>query len=231
MTFMTARAILTIVVAVATASLAHAGTVSPPAQIGGTYSVPVVSLKEAKFSATVRQQYDFSCGSAALATLLTHHYHYPVNEAQVFTEMYEHGDQAKVQKEGFSLLDMKLYLEAHGFQADGFEAPLEQLETAHIPAIVLIRENGYHHFVVLKGIRGGRVLIGDSSSGTRALSRAAFDSLWISRILFVVRNHQDIAAFDRDADWRVAPRSPLRDGVNRDGLGNIVLPKHGPGDF
>ena len=228
---MIARAIMTIGLGVAAASLVHAGTITLPGQIGGTYTVPVVSMKEAKFSATVRQQYDFSCGSAALATLLTHHYGDPVKEEQVFAEMYERGDQAKVQKEGFSLLDMKLYLEAHGFQADGFEAPLEQLEAAHIPAIVLIRENGYHHFVVLKGIRDGRVLIGDSSSGTRAVPRADFESMWINRILFVVRNHQDIAAFDRAADWRVTPRSPLRDVLNRDGLGTILLPKHGPGDF
>ena len=222
---------MTIGLGVAAASLVHAGAITLPGQIGGTYTVPVVSMKEAKFSATVRQQYDFSCGSAALATLLTHHYGYPVKEEQVFAEMYERGDQAKIQKEGFSLLDMKFYLEVHGFQADGFEAPLEQLEAAHIPAIVLIRENGYHHFVVVKGTRDGRVLIGDSSSGTRAVPRTDFESMWISRILFVVRNHQDIAAFDREADWRVTPRSPLRDVLNRDGLGTILLPKHGPGDF
>ena len=37
---------------------------------GGEYSVRVRSLKEAKFRSTVRQQYDFSCGSAALATAM-----------------------------------------------------------------------------------------------------------------------------------------------------------------
>ncbi len=34
----------------------------------------VVSVKEARFTTTQRQQFDFSCGSAAVATLLTHHY-------------------------------------------------------------------------------------------------------------------------------------------------------------
>ena len=69
--------------------------------IGGRYAVKVTSLKEARFKATTRQQYDFSCGSAALATLLTYHYGYPVTEQSVFEEMFVRGDQAKIQREGF----------------------------------------------------------------------------------------------------------------------------------
>ncbi|MDV7389798.1 hypothetical protein RZS08_00535, partial [Arthrospira platensis SPKY1] len=48
------------------------------APLGGAVSVPTVSLKGARFIATLRQQYDFSCGSAAVATLLTHHYGWQV---------------------------------------------------------------------------------------------------------------------------------------------------------
>ena len=88
------------------------------------FSVKVTSLKEARFKATTRQQFDFSCGSAAIATLLTYHYNYPVTEQAVFNEMFARGDQVKIRKEGFSLLDMKTYLEAHQFKADGFELPL-----------------------------------------------------------------------------------------------------------
>ena len=94
---------------------------------GGRYAVKVTSLKEARFKATTRQQYDFSCGSAAVATLLTYHYHYSVTEKSVFEEMYARGDQAKIRREGFSLLDIKTYLNAHGFQANGFALPLSKL--------------------------------------------------------------------------------------------------------
>ena len=54
----------------------------------GAYSLRVTSLKEARFKTTIPQQYDFSCGSAALATLLTHHYARPVGEQEVLREMY-----------------------------------------------------------------------------------------------------------------------------------------------
>src|SRR5580692_10874424 len=119
---------------------------------GNDIHMHVTSLKEARFKGTVRQQYDFSCGSAAVATLLTYQYGYPTNEATAFQQMYVNGDQPKIRREGFSLLDMKRFLGAHGFDADGFEAPLDKLEESHLSAIVLITENGYHHFVVIKGI-------------------------------------------------------------------------------
>jgi predicted double-glycine peptidase len=210
---------------------ARAGSVDLPFQIGGAYSVPTVSLKEARYVAMIRQQYDFSCGSAALSTLLTYHYQFPVTEQTVFEEMFARGEQDKIRQEGFSLLDMKRYLAAHGFEADGFEAPLEKLASARIPAIALINDHGYNHFVVVKGIKDGRVLIGDPSGGTRALPQADFEALWLNRILFVISNKQDLAAFNQPSDWRVAVRAPVGDGVNRDGVAHLVMPKFGAGDF
>ena len=201
------------------------------AGIGGRYAVHVTSLKEARFKATTRQQYDFSCGSAAVATLLSHHYGYPVTEQSVFEEMFARGDQAKIRQEGFSLLDMKAYLNAHQFQADGFELPLTKLLESGLPAIVLISDNGYHHFVVVKGMRDGRILIGDPSSGTRAVSRANFESIWINKLLFVIHNKQAQAKFNDEADWLVTPKAPLTAGVSLDSLANVTLSKFGPGDY
>lgn len=208
-----------------------ADTVNLPYEMGGVYSLPVTSIKSARFRAMVRQQYDFSCGSAALSTLLTYHYGYKVSEEQIFAEMYAKGDQPKIRAEGFSLFDMKRYLENHGFQADGFEAPLEKLAEAGIPAIVLINENGYNHFVVIKGLRDGRVLVGDPSGGTRALTQAAFAGLWTNGILFVISNRQDQAKFNVAAEWSALPRAPLASGIAREGLSALVLPKAGPSDF
>lgn len=201
-----------------------------PIQSGGAFSVPVASIKDLRFRNTLRQQYDFSCGSAALATLLTYHYAYPVSEQDVFREMYERGDKAKIRRDGFSLLDMKNYLDAHGYRADGFQADIEQLVAAGIPAIALIKEHGYHHFVVVKGLRSGRVLIGDPSAGSRAMPVPQFKAVWVSRILFVIHNRLELATFNADADWRATPRAPLGDAVYR-GAAESMLPKRGPADF
>lgn len=213
-------------------------TFAAPAQqtylpgLGGVdVRIPISSLKQARTARTLIQKYDFSCGSAALATLLTHHYDYPVTEETVFKEMYENGDQAKIHKEGFSLLDMKRFLEAHGFKADGFQQPLDKLNQARIPAIVLINSNGYHHFVVVKGVEDDRVLIGDPAQGTRAMSRTIFNESWQNGLLFVIHSHMDKARFNVAADWRVAPRAPLGRAIGRSNLGDITMPKMGPGDF
>lgn len=210
---------------------AVAGSVDLPVQIGGAYSVPATSLREARYLSMVRQQYDFSCGSAALSTLLTYHYNTPVSEQTVFEEMYAQGEQEKIKQEGFSLLDMKRYLEKHGFEADGFEAPLDKLQSAGIPAIVLINDNGYNHFVVVKGIRDQRVLLGDPSGGSRVMSRARFESIWVNQILFVISSHADSARFNMNSEWRVTAQAPLANGINRSGLGQLVIPKFSSADF
>jgi predicted double-glycine peptidase len=198
---------------------------------GPQYRVPVHSLKELKFLATTRQQYDFSCGSAALATLLTHHYGYPINETTAFQAMWEHGDQNKIRREGFSLLDMQRYLDSIGFEADGFRQPLDKLFEAGLPAIVLVTEKGYNHFVVIKGADDGRILIGDPSAGTRAVTREHFADIWPTKLLFVIHESPTRPRFNLSADWRAAPRAPLDEAMSRMVLDISSLPKFGPGDF
>ena len=213
------------------AAPAQAATLTLSGMTGGHYALQITSLKEARFKTTRQQQFDFSCGSAALATLLTYQYDTPVTEQAVFEAMFERGDQEKIKREGFSLLDIKTYLGSHDFQADGFELPLSKLAESKLPAIVLVVDKGYHHFVVVKGLRDGRILIGDPSSGTRAISQEAFEALWQNKLLFVIHNKQTQAKFNEEADWQVSPRAPLAAVVNLNNLFNATLPKFGPGDF
>ena len=220
-----------LVISAAAWPTARAATLEFAGISGSRYVLKVTRLKEARFQATTRQQFDFSCGSAAMATLLTHHYGYPVSEQSVFEEMFTRGNQEKIRREGFSMLDMKTYLNAHNFQGDGFELPLNKLLESGLPAIVLISEKSYQHFVVIKGMRDGRILLGDPSSGTRAISRSRFENLWVNRLLFVIHNRQDQAKFNNNADWQVAPRSPLGTAVDLGSLTSTTLTKLGPGDF
>lgn len=209
----------------------RAGGIDVRAPYGGSYGLRITSLKEARFRTTVPQRYDFSCGSAATATLLSYQYGVPVNEEQVFVKMYTNGDQAKIRKEGFSMLDMRRYLQSRGFEADGFELPLDKLSEEGVPAIVLLNDRGYRHFVVVKGLRNGRVLLGDPARGTRAMPRVRFEALWDNRVLFVIHNRREIARFNHPRDWRTAPPAPLDMGIQREGLRNIAMPRRGPGDI
>ncbi|MFA6230338.1 MAG: C39 family peptidase [Rhodanobacter sp.] len=211
-----------------------AGATAPESFSGNSgvvHALHMTSLKEARYRNTIHQKYDFSCGSAAVATLLTYQYGYPVTEQQAFAQMYALGDQAKIRKEGFSMLDIKRFLQANGFDADGFDVPLDKLSQEHLPAIVLVDQRGYHHFVVIKGLRDDRVLVGDPAMGTRVMSRTQFNAVWKDHLVFVIHNRRLLAVFNSSADWRITPSAPLGLGIDRSGLGNLVMPKLGPGDI
>lgn len=212
-------------------SAVYGGEVSLAGGEYGYVSIKVTSLKEARFRTTIRQQYDYSCGSAAAATLLTYQYNHPVSEQDVFKAMWEQGDKEKIRLEGFSLLDIKHYLEDNGYQADGYEAPLDKLIQVGIPAIVLIRDHGYNHFVVIKGMNEREVLVGDPSMGSRIIPRMEFEKLWINRILFVIHGNQDRVVFNSRRDWHVREMAPLGLAMSQNSLANITLLRPGPNDF
>jgi uncharacterized protein len=207
--------------------LGHAAAAEIPAEVAGGFSVPLTSLKESmarfRFRSTVHQQYDFSCGSAAVATLLTYHYEAPTSEQEALQAMYARGEQAKILREGFSLLDIKVFLEAKGFKADGFEATLEQVVEFGSPGIVLVQDNGYRHFVVLKGVRNNKVLLGDPAIGARVMERAEFERLWMNHIFFVIHSHRKAARFNVAGQWQVAPRPALGDALSHESLMGITL--------
>lgn len=185
---------------------------------GQGLAIKATSLKELRFLTTVRQQYDYSCGSAALATLLTYQYRDPVSEEAAFKAMWDRGDKEKIRQEGFSLLDIKEYLEASGYAANGYVAPLDKLVEVGIPAIVLINEKGYSHFVVVKGVQDDSVLLGDPSVGSRIMPRAEFGKMWLNGILFVITAKKDRAVFNARSEWQIRPKSPLQLALHHDSM-------------
>jgi uncharacterized protein len=174
----------------------------------GEYSLSVISWRDIPFRTVVRQQYDYSCGSAALATLLRFHYGLDVGESQIFRSMYEHGDQAKIRKVGFSLLDMKQYLARQGMAADGYRGGPSLLEATTTPAIAVVSIGPYKHFVVIKGVRPGQVLVGDPALGLKIYSEKDFLKMWGGILFWIHDGARRTAVFNNPKDWQpwaVAP--------------------------
>lgn len=147
---------------------------------------PVRSLLEIRQENVVVQQWDISCGAAALATLLAYHHGEPVTEKAVAQAMLGKTDPLRVKvRGGFSLLDMKRYASARGLQAEGYSdmtlADLAKLGPAIVP-VVLER---YPHFVVFRALSGDRVLIADPAYGNRSVEVEVFEKAW-QKIAFVV---------------------------------------------
>lgn len=174
---------------------------------GSLYTVPVRTMRDMPFRTVIRQQFDYSCGSAALATLLTFHYDQPTDESTVFRAMYAAGDQAQIRKVGFSLLDMKKYLAARGLQADGFKIRMDELSGLSTPAVTVIAAGEYKHFAIIKGIDAREVLLGDPALGLRHMPRDTFAKIW-SGIILIIRDSPDRAAFNARQDWDQVARPP-----------------------
>lgn len=196
--------------------MTHGATAQISLQIGsGSFAVPVRTVRDIPFRTVVHQQYDYSCGSAALATLLRYHYGRPASEADIFKAMYLAGNQEAIRKVGFSLLDMKNYLHGIGLEADGYRTDLADVGASGVPAITVIATGGYKHFVVIKGIRDGKVLVGDPALGLRTIDAAAFQAMW-NGITFAI--HDDgltKAAFNAAEEWRPYAPGPLGPALDR----------------
>lgn len=185
-------------------------------QNGETVRVPLVSWRDMPFRTVKRQAYDYSCGSAAVATLMSYAYGVPVSEKEVFKGMFDRGDQAKIQREGFSMLDMSNYLNTHGLNAKGYRLSLGMVEKYRLPFIALVNNKGYSHFLVVKSVDGGRVLVGDPNLGNLKYSREDFQKIWNGLALVVINNAtKGRQAFESPKEWRLARASaPVRDGAH-----------------
>ena len=146
---------------------------------------PVKSLLEMRHEHVVIQKFDLSCGAAALATLLNYQHSDPVSEREVAKELIRREEYlqnpalVKI-RQGFSLLDLKRYVEQRGYAGIGYgKLTLEDL-IERAPVMVPIQTHGYNHFVIFRGLWDGRVLLADPAWGNRTMPVDAFEQMWLT---------------------------------------------------
>lgn len=154
---------------------------------------PARSMKDLRDEHLVRQQFDFSCGAAALATILRYGFGEDVTEAQILRQLFsllDDDEQPVVRRSGFSLLHLQRVAQARGYKAQGFRLSSDQLPRLGGPVIVFIEPRGYAHFAVLRGLRDDRVHLADPSRGNIRMPAYAFLDTWLQDdgrgIIFVV---------------------------------------------
>jgi len=151
------------------------------------------SLKEIRDEGVVKQRWDVSCGAAALSTLLTYDFKDDTPETAIVVWLLHRVDAQRVRSRGgFSLLDLKHFSEARGYHAEAFSGmTIEDLVLEKTSVIVPIREKGFDHFVVVKGIYAGHVIVGDPGFGNMTMRVDRFQKLWKNGIVFVVHPPDD----------------------------------------
>lgn len=169
-----------------------------------------MSIMELRTRHVVLQQWDASCGAAALATLLTYDLDDPVSELDVARTLISRKeylyDPRRVRRQGgFSLLDIKRAAESLGYRGKGIAGlSLDELADRG-PAIVPINTFGFQHFVVFRGFEGDRVIVADPAYGRRKISRKAFERAWLKQagtgnIAFFVERRVGDAAVAGDSE-------------------------------
>lgn len=142
---------------------------------------------EQQFRGIVKQAYDYSCGSAALTTLLNGYIGEKLTEQQTMNGLLRYGEYDRiVERRSFSLLDMKRFVTALGYNSGGFKGQFSDLTKLDKPAIVPIAYAGFKHFVVFKAYRDGRVFIADPALGNLSFSAAHFQEIWDNNTLFII---------------------------------------------
>jgi predicted double-glycine peptidase len=194
----------------------------------GAQTLRIEPYSELKYRHIVRQAFDYSCGSAALVTILNYHLGVKVSEQQAMEGMLERGEQDKIiARRGFSLLDMKRYAASLGIDSAGFHAELKDLLTLEHPAIVPIDYAGAKHFVVLRGVRDGLVYVADPSAGNIVFALQEFGTLWDRNTLFILYPPKDKPALGQlaltDHELGVFDMDRVKDHASLQPLDNTHL--------
>jgi uncharacterized protein len=148
------------------------GVIFRTPSLSGT--LPVKSWKSLRDARIVKQDLDYSCSAASLATLLNEFYGQSVTEEALLKAM----DKGNLRA---SFEDMQKALPQFGFKAQGFAASYEQLMKLKAPVVVYLKHRKDDHFSVLRGIDQNTVWLADPSLGNRTYSKAQFLEMWETR--------------------------------------------------
>ncbi|KAF0203001.1 MAG: bacteriocin resistance [Gallionellaceae bacterium] len=136
--------------------------------------VTVQSWKALRDAHVVKQDSDYSCGAASLATLLNEFYGLSLTEEQILKDMNKPDMMA-------NFGDMARVVNRYGFKSGGVALSYEQLAKLTVPVLVYLQHRGEDHFSVLRGISATQVQLADPSWGNRIFSKGQFLAMWETR--------------------------------------------------
>ena len=174
---------------------AEQALLNTPTASGG---VPIKTWKTLRDERVVKQDLDYSCGAASLATIMQEFYGLKVSEDDVLQRMEDDG--------AASFQDLSDVAWEYEYNAKGLALDFEQLKTLKIPVIAYLKHQGDDHFSVIRGFGpDGMVWLGDPSWGNRKFSAEQFKAMWQTRddkqlkgkILVVMPEKTKTASMDR----------------------------------
>jgi uncharacterized protein len=150
----------------------------------------VCSYQELQRRNIVMQQRDFSCGAAALATVVRYYWGDPVNE-EVFLKAVDNvlqdpADRLDRIKNGLTIADLRRAAVSEGYLASIGKLSIKQLRESKAPLVVGIVVEGYDHFVVYRGADDYYVYLADPARGNLRMPIWEFRCIWQKNAVLVV---------------------------------------------
>ena len=153
------------------------------------FQVYVKNARQLRTEDVVLQQRDFSCGAAALATILNKYWGENVSETALLVGIARTLTAEELEdriNNGLSLTDLKRLLERFGYQAVLGRLTIDKLRDSKIPLLVGITVNDFDHFVVIRGADDDYVYIADPAVGKMRVPIADFEKQWQKNTVLVV---------------------------------------------
>jgi predicted double-glycine peptidase len=154
-----------------------------------TFRRHVMSWRELQRENVVMQQRDYSCGAAALATLIRYHWDGETTEIQLLVEvvrMLTPEEMKERIKNGLSLTDLRRLAVRTGYLSSIGRLEFEKLREVKVPLIVGITVNDFDHFVVYRGTDGQYVYLADPARGNVRTPIPEFLEQWQKNAVLVV---------------------------------------------
>lgn len=164
------------------------------------------SWQARRFSHIVRQQTDFTCGAASLSIISKYYLGRAISEqefSKAIRDRYTASDWDDKERNGLSLLDMKLAAEHFGFKAEGVKMTIEDASSLRGPIIIHLDKGFNRHFSVLRGIFGDRAYLSDPILGNVRVPAYRFQHEWTGYALAIWMENENLPA-----DHKLTIKSP-----------------------
>lgn len=149
------------------------------------------SLDAIRWQGIVKQDLDFSCGIASVATILKYHFGYDVTEKELlqdFIDKLSESELNEVFEKGASLAQLGDLLTERKLVIRNWRLDISELRnlTKILPAIVYLETPDFRHFAVVRGVSDYQVLLADPSRGNVKLTIVGFLEEWKGRRALLV---------------------------------------------
>ena len=133
------------------------------------------------FEGVFHQQERYSCGTAALASLLTYWIGDKTSENSLLDRLLgQHGsaDRERIFARGLDTKDLATLASSLGYQQRWQTVSIEHYRRVREPVIIFMVYEGEPHWTIYKGYANGEVYLADPSLGNVRMPASEFERMW-----------------------------------------------------